>query len=87
MRCSEPDRWRWSGPAHGRAAVLLGVPDAAVLGELAAAAAAGAQGAVVFGSAHAPGLRAELASHAAAAGMALCGAGRMGFVNNATGTP
>jgi acyl-CoA synthetase (NDP forming) len=65
--------------------VLLGVPDAAVLGELQAAAAAGARGAVVFGSAHAPGLRAELASLAAAAGMALCGAGCMGFVNNATG--
>ena len=65
--------------------VLLGVPDAALLGELQAAAAAGARGAVVFGSAHAPGLRAELASHAAAAGMALCGAGCMGFVNNATG--
>ena len=65
--------------------VLLGVPDAAILGELQAAAAAGARGAVVFGSAHTPGLRAELASHAAAAGMALCGAGCMGFVNNATG--
>lgn len=65
--------------------VLLGVPDAALLGELAAAADAGARGAVVFGSAHAPGLREELASHAAAAGMALCGAGCMGFVNNATG--
>ncbi len=65
--------------------VLLGVSDAALLGELQAAAAAGARGAVVFGSAHAPGLRAELASHAAAAGMALCGAGCMGFVNNATG--
>ena len=65
--------------------VLLGVPDAAVLGELQAAAAAGVRGAVVFGSVHAPGLRAELASHAAAAGMALCGAGCMGFINNATG--
>ena len=65
--------------------VLLGVPDAALLGELRAAAAAGARGAVVFGSAHAPGLRAELAATAAEADMALCGAGCMGFVNNATG--
>jgi len=65
--------------------VLLGVPDSALLGELQAAAAAGARGAVVFGSAYAPGLRTELASHAAAAGMALCGAGCMGFVNNVTG--
>ena len=65
--------------------VLLGVPDAALLGELQAAAAAGARGAVVFGSAHAPGLRKELAATAASAGMALCGAGCMGFVNNAIG--
>ena len=65
--------------------VLLGVPDSALLGELHAAAAAGARGAVVFGSAHAPGLREELAATASAAGMALCGAGCMGFVNNATG--
>ena len=65
--------------------VLLGVPDAVLLGELQAAADAGARGAVVFGSAHAAGLRAALASQAAAAGMALCGAGCMGFVNNATG--
>lgn len=65
--------------------VLLGVPDSALHGELQAAAAAGARGAVVFGSAHAPGLREELAATAAAAGMALCGAGCMGFVNNAIG--
>ena len=65
--------------------VLLGVPDSALLGELQAAAAAGARGAVVFGSAHTPGLREELAATAAAAGMALCGAGCMGFVNNVTG--
>ena len=65
--------------------VLLGVPDSALLGELEAAATAGARGAVVFGSAHAPGLRTELASRAAAADMALCGAGCMGFVNNVTG--
>ena len=65
--------------------VLLGVPDAALLGELQAAANAGARGAVVFGSAHVPGLREEIATIATAAGMALCGAGCMGFVNNATG--
>ena len=65
--------------------VLLGVPDSALLGELRTAAAAGVRGAVVFGSAHAPGLREELAATATAAGMALCGAGCMGFVNNVTG--
>ena len=65
--------------------VLLGVPDAALLDELQAAAAAGARGAVVFGSAHASGLREELTAAATAAGVALCGAGCMGFVNNAIG--
>lgn len=65
--------------------VLLGVPDPALLGELQAAAASGVRGAVVFGSAHAPGLREDLAATAAAAGMALCGAGCMGFINNVTG--
>ena len=65
--------------------VLLGVPDSVLLGELQAAAAAGVRGAVVFGSAHTPGLREQLAATAAEAGMALCGAGCMGFVNNATG--
>ena len=65
--------------------VLLGVPDAALRDELEAAAAAGARGAVVFGSAHTPGLREEISAVAAGAGMALCGAGCMGFVNNVTG--
>ena len=65
--------------------VLLGVPDAALRDELEAAAAAGARGAVVFGSAHTTGLREEISAVAAAAGMALCGAGCMGFVNNVTG--
>jgi acyl-CoA synthetase (NDP forming) len=65
--------------------VLLGVPDSALHDELRAAAATGVKGAVVFGSAHLPGLREELAYTAAAADMALCGAGCMGFVNNATG--
>jgi acyl-CoA synthetase (NDP forming) len=65
--------------------VLLGVGDHAVAGELEAAAAAGARSAVVFGSAHAPGLRTRLRSTARAAGMALCGGGCMGFVNLRTG--
>jgi acyl-CoA synthetase (NDP forming) len=65
--------------------VLLGVPDAALRDELEAATAAGARGAVVFGSAHTPGLREEISAVAAGAGMALCGAGCMGFVNNVTG--
>ena len=64
---------------------LLGVPDVALLGELAAAAAIGVRGAVVFGSAYGQQLREDIAATAAAAGMAVCGAGCMGFVNNATG--
>ena len=63
--------------------VLLGVPDAALLGQLEAAAATGARSAVLFGSAH--GLRDEITATATSAGMALCGAGCMGFVNNALG--
>lgn len=62
---------------------LLGVPDAVLVEQLAAAAQAGAKSAVLFGSAH--GLREELTAIATAAGMALCGAGCMGFVNNALG--
>ncbi|MGI8434338.1 MAG: acetate--CoA ligase family protein [Nocardioidaceae bacterium] len=61
--------------------VLLGVPDSALVDQLAVAAARGDAGAVVFGSAH--GLAAQLKS--AAAGMAVCGAGCMGFVNLAEG--
>ena len=63
--------------------VLLGVPDAVLPDQLAAAAAAGARSAVLFGSAH--GLRDTITSIATDAGMALCGAGCMGFVNNALG--
>ncbi|MET0452352.1 MAG: acetate--CoA ligase family protein [Mycobacterium sp.] len=63
--------------------VLLGVPDGVVTDQLKAAAAAGAKSAVLFGSAH--GLREEIAAVAGAAGMAVCGAGCMGFVNNAVG--
>ena len=63
--------------------VLLGVPDAVLPDQLAAAAAAGAESAVLFGSAH--GLRDRSRLSPTDAGMALCGAGCMGFVNNALG--
>jgi acyl-CoA synthetase (NDP forming) len=63
--------------------VLLGVPDAALLDQLKAAAVVGARSAVLFGSAL--GLRDDVAAIAAGAGMAVCGAGCMGFVNNALG--
>ncbi|WP_101952794.1 acetate--CoA ligase family protein [Mycobacterium sp. 3519A] len=63
--------------------VLLGVPDSALVEQLEIAAATGARSAVLFGSAH--GLREKVAAIASAAGMALCGAGCMGFVNNANG--
>jgi acyl-CoA synthetase (NDP forming) len=65
--------------------VLLGVGDAALEEQLAAAADLGAHGAVVFGSAHRAGLRDALREIATEAGMALCGAGCMGFVNVADG--
>lgn len=61
--------------------VLLGVPDSALVEQLELAAEAGARSAVLFGSAH--GLREKIAATATEAGMALCGAGCMGFVNNA----
>ncbi|RDH77292.1 CoA-binding protein [Mycolicibacterium moriokaense] len=63
--------------------VLLGVPDAALPAQLKLAAQRGARSAVVFGSAH--GYREEIARIATDAGMALCGGGCMGFVNNALG--
>ncbi len=63
--------------------VLLGVPDPALVEQLEIAAAVGARSAVLFGSAH--GLREKIAATATDAGMALCGAGCMGFVNNALG--
>lgn len=63
--------------------VLLGVPDSALIEQLEAAAAAGVRGAVLFGGAH--GMRDKVAGIATEAGMALCGAGCMGFVNNAIG--
>jgi acetate---CoA ligase (ADP-forming) len=63
--------------------VLLGVPDSALLEQLELAAATGARSAVLFGSAH--GVREKVAVTATDAGMAVCGAGCMGFVNNALG--
>jgi acetate---CoA ligase (ADP-forming) len=63
--------------------VLLGVPDSALVEQLEIAAAVGARSAVVFGSAH--GLREKIAATATDADMAVCGAGCMGFVNNALG--
>lgn len=66
--------------------VLLGVPDSALEAQLSLAAGRGDRSAVIFGSAHElpggpAGLRTRLAATASAAGMAVCGAGCMGFVN------
>jgi acetate---CoA ligase (ADP-forming) len=61
--------------------VLLGVPDRVLVNQLSLAAQRGDSGAVIFGTAH--GLGAQLV--AAAGGMALCGAGCMGFANVAAG--
>src|SRR5579875_1389990 len=61
--------------------VLLGVPDSALVDELTRASECNARSAVIFGSAHAPGLRDEVRVVAGSAGMALCGAGCMGFIN------
>ena len=65
--------------------VLLGVPDSALAEQLSLAAQRGDRSAVIFGGAYevtagTAGLRARLADTAHAAGMALCGAGCMGFV-------
>ena len=69
--------------------VLLAVPDSALEHELEAAAGTGARSAVIFGSAYdlpgTSGLRDRLAAIARQAGMAVCGAGCMGFVNVARG--
>jgi acetate---CoA ligase (ADP-forming) len=85
-------------PCHPRLAdlpepvdlVLLAVPDPALEEQLKTAAARGDRSAVIFGSAFDPpgqpaGLRDRLAAIARSAGMALCGAGCMGFVNVAHG--
>ncbi|MGH3302334.1 MAG: hypothetical protein ACRDOK_11745 [Streptosporangiaceae bacterium] len=55
--------------------------DGALEQQLNGAAAAGGRAAVIFGSVHGDGLRSRLAEIARAAGMALCGAGCMGFAN------
>ncbi len=65
--------------------VLLAVPDAALEAQMGTAARRGDRSAVIFGSAFLPGLRDRLAATAASAGMAVCGAGCMGFVNVARG--
>ncbi len=69
---------------------LLAVPDSALEAQLDAAARARARSAVIFGNAFdlpsgRPGLRDRLAVTAIQAGMAVCGAGCMGFVNVARG--
>jgi acyl-CoA synthetase (NDP forming) len=69
--------------------VLLAVPDTALEAQLAAAARTHARSAVIFGNAFdlpgTSGLRERLAAIARDAGMAVCGAGCMGFVNMARG--
>src|SRR5579859_2079341 len=68
---------------------VLAVPDAALADQLVLAARSQARSAVIFGNAFGAdatsGLRNRLAAIAAGAGMALCGAGCMGFVNVARG--
>ena len=69
--------------------VLLAVPDATLEAQLDAAARTQARSAIIFGSAFdlpgASGLRSRLVAIAGQAGMAVCGAGCMGFVNVARG--
>jgi acetate---CoA ligase (ADP-forming) len=72
--------------------VLLAVPDPALEQQLTLAAGHGARSAVIFGSAHeaaaagdGPTLRERLAAIATGAGMQLCGAGCMGFINVSRG--
>jgi acetate---CoA ligase (ADP-forming) len=68
---------------------LLAVPDTALEDQLKLAARTRARSAVIFGNAFdaqgATGLRERLAAIATEAGMAVCGAACMGFVNNARG--
>ena len=68
---------------------LLAVPDRVLEQQLSAAARSQARSAVIFGNAFDPpgrtGLRSRLAAIAGQAGLALCGAGCMGFVNVARG--
>ncbi len=60
---------------------LLGVGDDALEAQLRDAAEVGVRSAVIFGNAHGDELRAALRDIATEAGMAVCGAGCMGFVN------
>ncbi len=62
---------------------LLGVPDNVLVDQLEAAVEAGTRSAVLYGAAY--GVRDKVAAVATTGGMALCGAGCMGFVNNALG--
>jgi len=68
---------------------LLAVPDTALEDQLALAARTKVRSAIIFGNAFdadgATGLRGRLAAIATDAGMAVCGAGCMGFVNVARG--
>ncbi len=72
---------------------MLGVRDDALAGQLTLAARRGDRAAVIFGNAHSDpeqeeggrALRDRLADIASGAGMALCGAGCMGFVNVSRG--
>jgi acyl-CoA synthetase (NDP forming) len=68
---------------------LLAVPDSALQAQLGAAARTGVRSVVIFGNAYDPpgaeGLRDRLAAIARDAGMAVCGAGCMGFVNVSRG--
>jgi acyl-CoA synthetase (NDP forming) len=68
---------------------LLAVPDTALEDQLALAARTKVRSAIIFGNAFdadgTTGLRGRLAAIATDAGMALCGAGCMGFVNVARG--
>jgi acyl-CoA synthetase (NDP forming) len=61
--------------------VLLGVRDAALTEQVELAVRRGDRSAVIFGGAYSGGLRDQIATLARGAGMALCGAGCMGFVN------
>jgi acetate---CoA ligase (ADP-forming) len=67
--------------------VLLGVPNALLESQMAAAAAAGTRGAVIFASCfeevapNAPPLTERIAAIARSAGMAICGGNCMGFLN------
>ena len=65
--------------------VALAVGDASLEAQLDLAAARGDRSAVIFSSAFGDGRRQRLAATAARAGMALCGAGCMGFVNPVAG--